>query len=1075
MQKKNHPQLILVVFGLLGLLLAGCSREAKKGRYLERADRYFASEQYAQAEIEYLNVVRLEPANRVAMRNLGFIYFEQGRFMQAFVCLRKAQELEPANVNIRVKLGSLYLSGRKLKEARDEAIQILTSEPGNDEAMMLLAETASTPKDIEETQQRLQSLREPSGNKPGFHLALGILSLRQKDLVGAGTAFRQALALNPKFSAAHLALGNFYWLQNDLKHAEEAFKNAADLAPLRSPRHLNYADFKIKTDDLETARRLLEELTKKVPDYVPAWNRLAEIAFAQKKYDDCDSLIKKTLGRDRVNFDALMLSGRLRLAQGDAGKAIAEFERVATVYPRIPQVYYHLALAELLHNDSAKASGSLNQAIRLDANFADAILVLAELNIRKGDWSTAIASLKQLIKERPEIVQAHILLANAYRARGNFDEASGVYRSLIEAFPKNPLGHLLIGLGFIQQTNSTDARAAFEKALELAPDYLPALVQLVELDLAGKQYAPAFQRVQRQIEKQPKAPEPQLLLAKCYLAQQDFTQAEAALLRTIELEPNSRTPYLLLARIYVDSNKHEQALARLQQIVAKNPKDQGALMQMGMIYDQIKNFSAARDTYEKILIINPRFSPALNNLAYLYSEHFGQLEKAYEMARKSRDLLAYDPYTADTLGWILYKRREYPWALSLLQESTAKLAAEPEVLFHLGMTHYMMGEEEPARISLQRALDLKKSFPGREEAESRLAVLLIDITVADSKIIADLETRLAQRPGDPIILAQLAAYFERTGAVEKARNAYQRALKENPKNVRVTIKLARLYSERLHNSGKALELAKSARSLAPEDASISSTLGRLAYESGDYKWALSLLQESSQKLPDQPNVLYDLAFAYYSIGRVSEAEAAMTSALQTKAGFTRVEAANRFLTLTALYSNPEEAQLASSQVQEILRAEPAYLPAQMVQGRIQEQQGNARAAKQIYETALGSFPFFTPANQRLAILYVDHFGDSRRAYEHALKAREAFPDDPETAKVLGKIIYRLEDYGRSAQLLKESLRKRTNDGELFFYLGMAHYHLKQKDESKRALAQALALNGSASFATEAKSTLVKLQ
>jgi predicted Zn-dependent protease len=451
----------------------------------------------------------------------------------------------------------------------------------------------------------------------------------------------------------------------------------------------------------------------------------------------------------------------------------------------------------------------------------------------------------------------------------------------------------------------------------------------------------------------------------------------------------------------------------------------------------------------------------------LYSEHFAQLEKAYEMARKARDLLPYDPYTADTLGWILYKRREYPWAISLLQDSAEKLPAEPEVWFHLGMTHYMMGEEELARISLQRALDLNKNFPGKNEAESRLAVLLIDIKSAGPKILAELETRLVKQPADPILLTQLAAFFERDGAVEKARNAYQKALKENPKNVRVMVKLARLYSERLHDSGKALELAKNARNLAPEDASISSTLGHLAYEAGDYKWALSLLQESSRKLPDQPNVLYDLAFAYYSIGRVSEAEAAMKSALQTNAGFAQAEAANRFLTMTALCSNPEEAQRASSQVQEILRAEPAYLPAQMVQGRIQEQQGNARAAKQIYEAALGNFPLFTPANQRLAILYVDHFGDYRRAYEHALKSREAFPDDPEVAKVLGKIIYRLEDYDRSAQLLKESARKRTTDAELFFYLGMAHYHLKQIAESKRALGQALALNGSASFATEA--------
>jgi len=38
-----------------------------------------------------------------------------------------------------------------------------------------------------------------------------------------------------------------------------------------------------------------------------------------------------------------------------------------------------------------------------------------------------------------------------------------------------------------------------------------------------------------------------------------------------------------------------------------------------------------------------------------------------------------------------------------------------------------------------------------------------------------------------------------------------------------------------------LDLAKSARNLAPEDAAVAHFLGRLAYQAGDFKWSLSLL------------------------------------------------------------------------------------------------------------------------------------------------------------------------------------------------------------------------------------------
>jgi len=127
----------------------------------------------------------------------------------------------------------------------------------------------------------------------------------------------------------------------------------------------------------------------------------------------------------------------------------------------------------------------------------------------------------------------------------------------------------------------------------------------------------------------------------------------------------------------------------------------------------------ARATYEKLLEINPNFVIALNNLAYLYSEQFNLLDKAFEAARKARDLAPNDPSSSDTLGWILFKRGDYSWAVSLLQASAERMSEQPEVLFHLGMTYYMMNEEVRARNAFTRALAANKEFPGKEEARKR--------------------------------------------------------------------------------------------------------------------------------------------------------------------------------------------------------------------------------------------------------------------------------------------------------------------------------------------------------------------
>jgi len=1071
MQNKRQNLYVLSVALLIAMAGTSCSREAKKSRHLNRANGYFQAEQYEKAEIEYLNVLRLDPQNPVAGARLGMICFEQGRLQAAYSLLRKAEQSQPDNLEVRLKLGLTYFNLTGLKEARDEAIYIVQKQPTNDEALLLLVEASATAKELDDTQQRLQNLVSQVGNRAGFQLALGFLHLRRPDLAMAESEIKQALLLDPKSSAAHQALGNLYMLRNDPKQAEQEFKTASDLAPIRSARRLRYADFKIQTGDVKAAKQSLEEITQKAPDYIPAWARLAGLAFDEKQYADCETLIKKILAKDSVNYEMRLLSGRMRLAQHEAAKAVTEFERMSKIYTRAPQVKYHLALAHLLNNDAPKATVSLNEATTMDPNYAEAILLLAQINLRNGDTASVINSLTKLTKQRPQLVPAHLLLAEAHRIAGSFDESIAVYRRLAEIVPGSAEVPFYMGSVYLQQNKKVDARKAFEKSIETAANYQPPLEQLVELDVADKQYDTAFGRVQKLMEKYPKAPELQSLSARIYEAKGEADHAEAALLKAIDLQPGFRPAYLALAKIYMASNRYQQALEKLQGIVSKNPKDVSALMQIGMIQSEMKNYPAAAETYEKLLAVNPQFGPALNNLAFLYSEQLGRIDDAYKIARSARDLLPNEPYTADTLGWILYKRGDYSWALNLLQESAEKMPANAEVQFHLGMAHYMMAEEGPARIALQRALQGNKEFAAKDEAERRLMVLGIDIQTADSKAIGVLEKRLAEQADDPVALARLGAIHERDGAFEKARDLYERALKRDPKNVSATLKLARLYADRFNNAKKALELAKSARELAPADGAVA----HMAYETGDFKWSVSLLQEGARALAKNPEALYDLAWSQYSLGNIADAEATMQNALQTGSKFSRSDEARRFLALSPLWNQPEKAQQTVAQVQEILKAEPNYVPALMAAVAVYQQQGNVNGAKLACEKTLARFPLFAPANKLLATLYAEKLGDYQKAYEPALKAREAFPNDPEVAKTLGIVVYRRGDFKRAVQLLKESAGKLTTDADLFYYLGMAHYQLKEKNESRNALRQAMALNANAQFVDDAKKVLAELK
>jgi tetratricopeptide (TPR) repeat protein len=1037
-----------------------------------RANRYFDAGQYDAAEIEYLNVLRIDGRNPQAIGRLGVIYFDQGREGKSLPFLLAGRKFEPENLEVRLELGLYLLAFEKFKEAREEAIYILGRDPSHAEAPLLLAEAALRPKEIEEARQRLGGLPAQIAARAPVLVAMGTLDFRQHHFPEAEILFRRALSADPKNSAAYTALGALYWAKNDVPDADQAFAKAADLSSARSSKRLQYAQFKIQTGNRDAGRQILEDVVQKAPDFLPASMLLAEMDEQEKKYDEGAALVAKVLARDPGHPDASLLSGRLWLAKGNPEKAVAGLEKAQKIYPNYSQIEYELAQAYLAEGETEKAASNLRRVVIQDPDYVEAVLALVEIDMRKGDTRAAIGLLTPLVQKHPELTQARYLLAKAYVGQNDPIAAIGEYRQIAEGRPQDPQPYLLTGLVLLQQNEREQARSEFEKALAMAPDYAEALEQLVDLDLGENQFAAALKRIDAQIVKSPSSSGLQMLLARVYLGQRDMVRAEAALQKVIQLKADSPMAYFLLGELYFTTKQDKKALEDLKEVVEKNPKDIQALMLMGTIEDREMDYAATRNTYEKILAVDPDFGPALNNLAYLESEKLGDLDKAFEMAQKARKLLPNEPNVADTLGWILYKRHQYTWALGLLTES-AGAQTDPVIQYHLGMAQYMVGDEASARTSFERALQPSQDFPGIDEARKRLSVLAIDVQTAGPVERSLLEKAAAERPEDPVVLSRLVAVYEREGTLDKAIAVCETATRAYPKDVAVITLLARLYYLK-GEMAKGFDLAKAAHALAPDDPDVAQILGRLAFSMHDYPWSLSLLKEAAAKHPNDPDTQFDLAQAFYSTGGVSDAVAAMRNALGSNAKFGRAADAARFLDMVAIGDDPARALSEEDRIESDLRTEPENVPALMAMGNVFEQKGNPIAAIQEYEKAIGHYRDFTPAERRLMILYAKDPASDPKGFELATKAREAFPGDAQIAKACGIVIYRHGEYRRAESLLEDAANRLGSDGEVLFYLGMAQYRLKE-NSSKATLERALGMELRADLDAEARSTLAKIR
>jgi len=1066
---KSSIQIIRLI-AILALVLANCSctSEMKKSRYLAQAEKYFKAGGYDQAKIEYLKVLKVDPNNAVAYARCGAMWADEGVPLRAGAYLLKARELASKDLDNRYKLALVYLRVGQPNEAFKEATEILKQAPDNGPALALLAETALTPEQTQTAEQELQKF--PQQDNPYIEVTNAVVAIRKGDLSKAEAALNHALSLDPKCVQAHIGLAQLSLNKKDNARAGQELKAAADLSPVRSWERLTYAEFKLQTGDKEEARSYLQDLTKQARDFIGAWVLQAKLAQSDKKYDEVGALLQNVFNRDPDNIEGRVVQAQALIGKGDLKQGTDILERADKSFANNPLIKYQLALAYVQGRNTTQAMNELEQAVKIAPKYVDAIVLLAQLRLRAGDPQSIITPLESALQLRPDVTQIRTLLADAYQAVGRSDDAASLIREQIKKTPEDSQSYLVLGVILKQQKKDDEARKAFEKSLELNPQNVVAIDQLTDLDLAAKAFSAIHQRANAHLQKEPQSAPAYYIHGRSYVMEKNFAAAETALKKAIELDPNLAAAYNLLVAIYVQTNKLPEALKELETVLAKNPQYSPALLTSGIIYERMGDFAKARDSYEKVLALNPNFVPALNNLAYIYSEKLNNLNRAGDLARKAHELAPAEPSVQDTFGWVLYRQGKYQEAAELLEQSASKSPDKGEIQFHLGMANYMMGRLDEARAALQKAVSVPGDFPGKDEAKSRLALL----SQTGNLSIPDLEKFAKEKSSDPITLMRLGAAYAKAGTADKAAQAYEQALQANPKLLEAALSLAQLNAGPLKNHAKALEYAKRARELAPADAHVTATAGHIAYQTGNFPWAYSLLQESSRGLPDDVGVARDFAWAAYSTGKTNEAQEAMRRVVNGPAASPERGEAALFLSMTALDSEDAIPGKAENEMMKALAAQPDYVPALMAKAAIRLQKGDTAEASEIYNSILQKWPDFAPAQKRLASIYVNEPANAGKAYELASKARRTLVNDPDLAKTLGTLSFQRKEYARAVQSLQESDAKKPLEGESLFMLGMAHLKLGHKADARKVLDRAVAAGIPDDLAKQAKDAMVEL-
>src|SRR5688572_137453 len=128
--------LIVAFVGIM--LLAGCrSNEQVIGDHLERGAKYQEEKKYAEAIIEYKNVLQIDPNHPGAHYELAKTFLQLGQAKEGFWELRETVRLDPKNHDAAVQFGQISIYAGELEEALKRADTVIADDPTNESAWLV--------------------------------------------------------------------------------------------------------------------------------------------------------------------------------------------------------------------------------------------------------------------------------------------------------------------------------------------------------------------------------------------------------------------------------------------------------------------------------------------------------------------------------------------------------------------------------------------------------------------------------------------------------------------------------------------------------------------------------------------------------------------------------------------------------------------------------------------------------------------------------------------------------------------------------------------------------------------------
>ncbi len=624
-------------------------------------------------------VMAARPNNADLHSLLSAIAFKRGQKDQAIAEMHRAIELDPNRATFHDNLAFLLSANSSAPPTVEEELKkAISLDPKSSSPKILLMAFYARNNRLPEAEQVGWSAAQADPKNMAVRQDLAKVILQMGDQARAEQVLRQAsrdFADNPQ---GVRLLADYYVSTGQFDKAKAEFATIAAQHPKDESLQKAYARALIEDGDVTTARTVVASMMKKhgKDPQVIALNGI--VLIDQGKAGEAVSALQLAVKDSPKDPFLQYWLGRAALANGDNNLAETSFlevqklnpsmlgaeeelagiagalgdmtlladvaDKTIAVAPRFAPAYVWRSIADLKHDDAAKAEADLKTAIDVAPQSAVGYLSLGKLRFYQKRYPEGVALLQQALQYDPDSVDALRLLVSYNMTQKQPEKAMTLVNQQIAKRPQTSGFYVLLAELQMQNKNFDQAAPTAQKAMQLNSADIDAIGLYVQIAVSRGQTASAIATWQqwanahqgdasvwsrlgalneaggnkgqaevdykKALEIDPRQPLAANNLAYLMLQNGENPDVALSLAQTArQIMPNSPSTADTLAWAYYYKGTYGFARDLLEDAVKAQPGDATMQYHLGMVYSRLKDKNNAAMHLKKAISLDPN-SPA---------------------------------------------------------------------------------------------------------------------------------------------------------------------------------------------------------------------------------------------------------------------------------------------------------------------------------------------------------------------------------------------------------------------------------------------------------------------------------